>query len=54
MNLTVKEASEYSNIGINTLYDLLTDDCPFLLKVGNKKLIKRRAFEDYINKVKYI
>ena len=54
INLTVKEASEYSNIGINTLYELLTDDCPFLLKVGNKKLIKRKTFEDYINKVKYI
>ena len=54
INLTVKEASEYSNIGINTLYELLTDDCPFLLNGGNNKLIKRKTFEDYINKVKYI
>lgn len=47
--LTVKEASIYSNIGINKLYEIInTSYCPFLLKVGNKNLIKRVAFEEYL------
>ncbi len=50
LNLTLKEAAEYSNIGVNRLTALLSDsNCPFLLSVGNKKLIKRKAFEEYIN-----
>lgn len=45
MNLTIKEAAEYSNIGINRLSLMLSDpSCPFALFVGKKKLIKRRAF----------
>lgn len=50
MNLTIKEAAEYSNIGINTLERMLnTPNCPFVLYVGRKKLVKRKAFEKYIN-----
>ena len=50
MNLTIKEAAEYSNIGINTLERMLnTPNCPFVLSVGRKKLVKRKAFEKYIN-----
>ena len=42
--------AEYSNIGINRLSLMLSDpSCPFALFVGKKKLIKRRAFEEYIN-----
>ena len=41
LNLTVKEAAEYSNIGVNRLTYLLSlPNCPFLLSVGNKKLVK--------------
>ena len=37
--LTIKEAAEYSNIGINKLECLLRSPrCPFVLYVGNKKL----------------
>lgn len=48
--LTIKEASEYSNIGINTL-DRLTKDpkCKFVLWVGRKKLIKRKEFDKFIS-----
>lgn len=47
--LTVKEASEYSNIGINKLDSLLkTPNCPFVLYVGKKKLVKRKEFEKFI------
>ena len=49
MTLTIKEAAEYSNIGINKIDSMLrTPNCPFVLFVGTKKLVKRREFEDYI------
>lgn len=48
--LTISEAAEYSNIGISKLYELTRDDtCPFLLLVGKKRLIKRRAFDLFID-----
>lgn len=35
MTLTIKEAAEYSNIGINKIESLLrTPNCPFVLYVG--------------------
>lgn len=50
MTLTIKEAAEYSNIGINKIDALLKQpNCPFVLFVGNKKLVKRRAFEEFIS-----
>lgn len=55
LNLTIEEAAEYSNIGINRLYDLCKEPlCPFVLKVGAKTLIKRRLFEKYIENQKFI
>ncbi len=48
--LTIREAAEYSNIGINKLSEMLrTPNCPFVLFVGNKKLVKRKEFEEYIH-----
>lgn len=50
LNLTLKEAAEYSNIGINRLTMMVSEpNCPFALFVGSKKLIKRIPFEEYIN-----
>ena len=50
MNLTIREAAEYSNIGINRIDHLLrSPNCPFVLYVGTKKLVKRKAFEQYIS-----
>ena len=47
--LTTKEAAEYSNIGINKIDTLLRQpNCPFVLYVGTKKLVKRKEFEQYI------
>ena len=47
--LTKDEAAEYSHVGINKLEELLkVPNCPFVLYVGKKKLIKRRAFEIFI------
>ncbi|MDY2961775.1 MAG: excisionase [Oscillospiraceae bacterium] len=50
MTLTTKEAAEYSNIGINKIDSLLrSPNCPFVLFVGTKKLVKRKEFEQYIS-----
>jgi excisionase family DNA binding protein len=47
--LTVKEAAAYSNIGINRIEEMLRDPrCQFVLYVGNKKLVKREMFEEYL------
>ena len=44
-NLTLEEAAAYSNIGINRLRDISDDqNCPFVLWVGSKRLIKRKPF----------
>ena len=46
MLLSIREAAEYSNIGINKIDELLKQpNCPFVLYVGTKKLVKRKAFE---------
>lgn len=51
LNLTIKEAAAYSNIGINRIEELLKQPkCNFVLYVGNKKLVKRKEFEQYISK----
>lgn len=52
ITLTVEEAAEYSNIGINKLQSMLKEPgCPFVLYVGKgKRLIKRKEFERYIEK----
>ena len=50
LTLSIKEASEYSNIGINKIDAMLTQpNCPFVLYVGSKKLVKRKEFEAYIS-----
>ena len=50
MTRTIKEAAAYSNIGINKIESMLHNpNCPFVLYVGSKKLVKRREFEQYIS-----
>ena len=51
ITLTIKEAAEYSNIGINKIDSMLRQpNCPFVLYVGTRKLVKRREFEEYIRR----
>lgn len=51
MTLTIKETAAYSNIGINKIDSMLrSPNCPFVLFVGTKKLVKRREFEEYISR----
>ena len=50
LTLSIQEASEYSNIGINKIDAMLKQPhCPFVLYVGSKKLVKRKEFEAYIS-----
>lgn len=49
-NLTIREAAEYSNIGINRIEELLkVPNCKFVLYVGKKKLVKRREFDKFLS-----
>ena len=51
INLSVREAAEYSGIGINRIEKLLKEpNCEFVLFIGTKKLVKRSAFEKYLEK----
>ena len=50
MLLSIREAAEYSNIGINKIDEMLKQpNCPFILFVDTKKLVKHKAFEAYIH-----
>ena len=50
-NLTIEEAAKYSGIGIIKLREMTEkSDCPFVLWVGRKRLIKRREFDEYIDR----
>lgn len=46
----IREAAEYSNIGINKIDSMLKQpNCPFVLYLGTRKLVKRKEFEEYIS-----
>ena len=50
-NLTLEEAAAYSGIGINKLRRLSDDEnCPFVLWIGSKRLIKRKKLDEYTEK----
>lgn len=49
-NLTLEEAAAYSGIGINKLRTLSDkEDCSFVLWVGNKRLLKRKKLDEYLD-----
>ncbi len=50
-NLTVEETSAYSGIGLNKIRELTKDEnCPFVLRIGAKRLIKRKLFDAFIER----
>lgn len=50
-NLTIEEAAEYTSIGRGKLYDMTSqEDCPFVLWIGSKRLIKRKRLEEFLDK----
>lgn len=49
--ITKEEAAVYSSIGINKLDELMRNPmCTFVIHIGRKRLIKRRQFEEFIEK----
>ena len=53
--LTVREAVAYSNIGINQIRALLRQpNFPFVLYIGNRTLVKRVKFEEFLDNTLYI
>ena len=50
-NLTLEEAAAYSGIGTGKLREITNDkNCIFVLWVGNKRLIKKRLFDQFIER----
>lgn len=50
-NLSIEEAAEYTGIGRDKLRAMTSrEDCPYVLWIGNRRLIKRRLFDEYIEK----
>ncbi|WBW49303.1 excisionase [Peptoniphilus equinus] len=50
-NLTMQEAATYSGIGQNKIRELTDiENCEFVLFVGTKRLIKRKLFDQYIER----
>jgi len=51
VTITKEEAAAYSSIGMNKLDELMRNPmCNFVLYIGKKRLIKRRQFEEFIEK----
>lgn len=49
--LTINEASDYSGIGINKLRQLANKpNTNLVFWVGSRKMIKRRAFDEYLDR----
>lgn len=54
-NLTIDEAVEYSGISRAGLLIMINqNDCPFVLRLGHRRLIKRRAFDECIAKLDFV
>ncbi len=50
-NLTLQEAAQYTGIGVNRLRKISSaENCPFVLWVGSKRLLKREALDKDLNK----
>ena len=49
LNLSVTEASLSANISTTKIYEMTEKpDCPFVIWIGNRRIIKRKAFEEYL------
>lgn len=55
LNLTIEEASVLFNIGTKKLVELTNQEgCEFVFWNGNKRLIKKKQFEIFLDKVEVI
>ena len=47
--LTLEEAAAYYGIGVNKIREITNDEeCKFVLWIGNKRLIKRKLFSEFL------
>ena len=50
--LTIDAETAYTGIGRVKLFEMTSQEiCPFVLWVGNRRMIKRRVFDEYIEKM---
>ena len=50
-NLSIEEAAAYSGIGMGKLYEMTeSQDCPFVLWIGSRRMIKRKVFDEFIER----
>lgn len=53
--LTIKEAAQYFNIGENKLYRIVNEygdiEHTFIVQNGNRTMINRRKFENFLNEL---
>ncbi len=50
-NLTLDEAAQYTGIGVNKLREISDkENCSFVLWVGNKRLLRRKKLEEFIDR----
>ena len=54
--LTLREAAEYFHIGEKKMRQIVDEnmDANFLLESGNRVMIKRKLFEEYLNRASVI
>ena len=54
--LTIREAAEYFHIGEKKMRQIVDEniDAKFLLENGNRVMIKRKLFEEYLDKATVI
>lgn len=49
--LSIEEAAAYSGIGMGKLYEMTeSQDCPFVLWIGSRRMIKRKVFDEFIER----
>ena len=50
-NLSIEEAAAYSGIGMGKLDEMTeSQECPFVLWSGSRRMIKRKVFDEFIER----
>ena len=53
--LTLEEAAAYTGLGVNKIRELSNArGCPFVVKNGSKRMIKRELFDQYLEACMYV
>ena len=51
--LTLTQAAEYANLGVNKMRSISDENDKMTVFVGNKRMIKREELENFINEAIY-